>query len=615
MFLLCAKKGEKNNMCGIVGYVGENNNCVRVLIDGLEKLEYRGYDSAGIAYFNNGKVNISKESGKIENLRNNIDLEHKSKLGIGHTRWATHGNPTKNNSHPHKVGKFTIVHNGIIENYMIIKNDLMKKGYEFKSDTDTEVMCALLDYLYESDSNILNVIRKAKEIVKGSYALGILCDDNPNDLYVIKNKSPLIIGIGNNENFIASDVPAILDKTSNYVSLNDGDYGVINKDGIKLYHNGKEKSFNAEKFEFDASLIDKKGYPHYMLKEIHEQPEVFKKTVNPYVNTDFDGLLSKMPDFTKYNRIRIVACGSATHAALVGKQMLEEYGNVRTDVETASEFRYSKTFLNKDELVIVISQSGETADTLEALKVAKENGNDTLGIINTKGSSIAREADMVLYTEAGKEIAVATTKAYSAQVAMLSLIALNLSYKKNIIDKNEIKEILESVRKLPSQMEELLSKDDEYKEIAEELAKHNDIFFIGRKVDYALAMEGSLKLKEISYTHSEAYPAGELKHGTISLIEEGTPVVGIVTDDDIASKTISNIVEVKSRGANVLYITNRLDDQGSFYDNKITIPKTHKLFEPLLTIIPLQMIAYHVADIKGCDIDKPKNLAKSVTVE
>lgn len=602
-------------MCGIVGYVGENNNCVRVLIDGLEKLEYRGYDSAGVAYFNNGKINILKESGKIENLKNNIDLDSKSNIGIGHTRWATHGIASKNNSHPHKVGKFTIVHNGIVENYISIKNDLIKKGYEFKSETDTEVVCALLDYLYKSDSNILNVIRKAKEIVKGSYALGILCDNDKDNLYVIKNKSPLIIGVGNNENFIASDVPAILDKTSNYISLNDGDYGVINKGNIKLYHDGKEKSFDVENFEFDASLIDKKGYSHYMLKEIHEQPEVFKKTVNPYVNTNLDGLIEKMPDFTKYNRIRIVACGSATHAALVGKQMLEEYGNVRTDVETASEFRYSKTFLDKDELVIVISQSGETADTLEALKVAKENGNDTLGIINAKGSSIAREADMVLYTEAGKEIAVATTKAYSAQVAMLSLIALNLSYKKKLIDKNEIKEILESVRKLPNQMEELLSKDDEYKEIAEELAKHNDIFFIGRKVDYALAMEGSLKLKEISYTHSEAYPAGELKHGTISLIEEGTPVVGIVTDDDIAPKTISNIVEVKSRGANVLYITNRLDEQEDFYDKKILIPKTHKLFEPLLTIIPLQMIAYHVANIKGCDIDKPKNLAKSVTVE
>ncbi len=603
-------------MCGIVGYVGKKDNCVRVLIDGLEKLEYRGYDSAGIAYVHNGSIKIFKENGKLENLKNIINFSNDSNIGIGHTRWATHGEARKENSHPHHVGSFTIVHNGIIENYASLRADLEKKCYSFKSDTDTEVLCALLDYLYKKDKNVLNVIRKAGEVVIGSYAIGLICDDEKDKLYVAKNKSPLIIGVGREENFIASDVPAVLDKTDNYIALDDGDYGVITQNKINVYNNGKEKEFKVQKFEFDADLMDKKGYPHYMLKEIHEQPDVFKKTVNPYVNTDFDGLVSKMPDFTKYNKVRIVACGSATHAALVGKQMLEEYGNVKTDVETASEFRYSKPFLNKDELVIVISQSGETADTLEALKLAKDNGNDTLGIINAKGSSIAREADMVLYTEAGKEIAVATTKAYSAQVAMLSLIALNLSYKKNLISSQEMKEILNSVRSLPSQMEELLSNDERYRKIAERLSCHNDIFFIGRKVDYALAQEGSLKLKEISYTHSEAYAAGELKHGTISLIEEGTPVIGIVTDDLIAPKTISNIIEVKSRGANVLYITNRLNDEKSrLYDERLIIPRTHKLFQSLLTIIPLQMIAYEVAKIKNCNIDKPKNLAKSVTVE
>ncbi len=603
-------------MCGIVGYVGKKDNCVRVLIDGLEKLEYRGYDSAGIAYFNGEKINIVKESGKLENLKNIVNFNDQSQIGIGHTRWATHGGAKKQNSHPHKIGKFTIVHNGIIENYANLKNDLIKKGYTFNSDTDTEVACALIDYLYENDKNIANVIKKANEIMIGSYAIGILCDDEPNNLYVIKNKSPLIIGVSEDEKFIASDVPAILDKTDNYISLDDGDYGVITKDNIKLYNSGKEKEFKIQKFEFDADLMDKKGYPHYMLKEIHEQPDVFKKTVNPYINNDFDGLMKKMPDFTKYSKVRIVACGSATHAALVGKQMLEEYGNVKTDVETASEFRYSKPFLNKDELVIVISQSGETADTLEALKLAKDNKNDTLGIINAKGSSIARCSNMVLYTEAGKEIAVATTKAYSAQVAMLSLIALNLSCKKNLISKEEMMDILKSVRNLPNQMQELLDKNDEYEQIAKKLAEHNDIFFIGRKVDYALAQEGSLKLKEISYTHSEAYAAGELKHGTISLIESGTPVIAIVTDDFIAPKTISNMIEVKSRGADVLYITNRNNDEDDkLYDNRIIIPRTHKLFQPLLTIIPLQKIAYEVAKIKGCNIDKPKNLAKSVTVE
>ncbi len=609
------QKGETDNMCGIVGYVGKNN-CVRVLIDGLEKLEYRGYDSAGIAYFNQGKINIFKESEKLENLKNELDLSIGSNIGIGHTRWATHGTAKKENSHPHQVGKFTIVHNGIIENYVDIKCDLEKKGYVFNSDTDTEVLCALLDYLYKSDKNVLNVIIKASEMVKGSYAVGVLCDDEKDKIYVMKNKSPLIIGVGKDENFIASDVPAILDKTDNYISLEDGDYGVITKDKIKVYNDKKLRNYEVEKFEFGADLIDKKGYSHYMLKEIHEQPDVFKKTVNEYVNTNLDGLIKKMPDFTKYNKIRIVACGSATHAALVGKQMLEEYGNVKTDVETASEFRYSKPFLSKDELVIVISQSGETADTLEALKLAKDNGNDTLGIINAKGSSIARSADMVLYTQAGKEIAVATTKAYSAQVAMLSLIALNLSYRKDLISSSEIKEILNSVRTLPSQMEELLGNDEKYKEIAEKLAPHNDIFFIGRKVDYALAQEGSLKLKEISYTHSDAYAAGELKHGTISLIEPGTPVIAIVTDDFVAPKTVSNMIEVKSRGANVLYITNKTDDlKDGLYDERLVIPRTHKLFSPLLTIIPLQMIAYEVAKIKGCNIDKPKNLAKSVTVE
>ncbi len=602
-------------MCGIVGYVGKNN-CVRVLIDGLEKLEYRGYDSAGIAYFNDDKINILKESGKLENLKKGLDLSVDSNIGIGHTRWATHGKAKKENSHPHQVGKFTIVHNGIIENYVDIKKDLEKKGYVFNSDTDTEVLCALLDYLYKSDKNVLNVIIKASKIVKGSYAVGILFNDEKDKIYVMKNKSPLIIGVGKDENFIASDVPAILDKTDNYISLEDGDYGVIAKDEIKIYNNKKLRNYDVEKFEFGADLIDKKGYSHYMLKEIHEQPDVFKKTVKDYVNNDLDGLIKNMPDFTKYNKIRIVACGSATHAALVGKQMLEEYGNVKTDVETASEFRYSKPFLSKDELVIVISQSGETADTLEALKLAKENGNDTLGIINAKGSSIARSADMVLYTKAGKEIAVATTKAYSAQVAMLSLIALNLSYKKDLISSDEIKKILASIRTLPSQMQELLNNKDKYKEIAEKLASHNDIFFIGRKVDYALAQEGSLKLKEISYTHSEAYAAGELKHGTISLIEPGTPVISIVTDDYIAPKTISNMIEVKSRGAEVIYITNKTDDlKDGLYDERLIIPRTHKLFSPLLTIIPLQMIAYEVAKIKGCDIDKPKNLAKSVTVE
>lgn len=603
-------------MCGIVGYVGSKGGSVRVLIDGLKKLEYRGYDSAGIAFISDGKLNIRKEKGELTNLEKIVNLNEQSNIGIGHTRWATHGGPSKENAHPHRVGKFTIVHNGIIENYNDLKEKLKKEGYAFNTETDTEVLCSLIDKLYKDDNDILLVINKLRSLIKGTYAIGVMCDDDPNTLYAVKNKSPLIIGVGDGENYIASDVPAILDKTRQYIVLEDGNYAKLTKDEIKLYHDGKEKEYKVEISELDAMSVDKQGYPHYMLKEIHEQPEVFKKTVNPYLCDGIEGLVSKMPDFTKYSKIRIVACGSATHAGLVGKQMIEKYASVETQVDTASEFRYSKNFLKQDELVIVISQSGETIDTLEALVKAKKEGVDTLGIINAKGSAIARESKMVLYTEAGKEIAVATTKAYSAQVALLCLIALNLSYSKNLISKEEIKDILKDVRNLPNYMEELLQNTEKYKTVAENIKDYNDIFFIGRGVDYALAMEGSLKLKEISYTHSEAYAAGELKHGTISLIDEGTPVIGIVTDDMVASKTISNIKEVKSRGANVIYVTNRKDEKDNdFYDKKIVIPKVNDLLQPLLSVIPLQMISYELAKLKGCSIDKPKNLAKSVTVE
>ncbi len=603
-------------MCGIVGYVGKNNQCIKVLLEGLSKLEYRGYDSAGIAYLSDNIVKIEKESGKLENLINKVNDNISSNLGIGHTRWATHGKATSINAHPHQNGKFTIVHNGIIENYMELKEKLIKRGYQFKSDTDTEVVSAVMDYLYKSNKDVLSCLKEVNNILKGSYALGIICDDYKDRLFVMKKNSPLILGIGTNENFIASDVPAILDKTNKYIVLEDGDYGVITSDNINIFNNGKEVNLEVKEYEYDASSIDKQGYEHYMLKEIYEQPEVFKKTINKYLNDDINGLIEKMPDFSKYHKIRIVACGSAMHAGLVGKQLIENYANIKVEVDIASEFRYNKLFLDKDELVIVISQSGETADTLEAVKIAKNNGNDTLGIINEKGSSIARNTKMVLYTEAGKEIAVATTKAYSAQVATLALIALNIATSKNTIDKQEIKELLKDIKNIPNYMTELLDNNEYYKEIAETIKGNNDIFFIGRGVDYALAMEGSLKLKEISYLHSEAYAAGELKHGTISLIDEGTPVIAIVTDEHISSKTINNIKEVKSRGAYVIYITNDITNKdSSFYDKKVIIPKVNNLFSPLLTIIPLQYIAYYFAKINNCSIDKPKNLAKSVTVE
>ena len=603
-------------MCGIVGYVGKKGNCVRVLTHGLKRLEYRGYDSSGIAYLKDGNLEIIKEKGNLSNLEQKVNINEKSNLGIGHTRWATHGKADEVNAHPHKVGKFTIVHNGIVENYNILRNELKTKGYIFNSETDTEVIAALLDYIYSEQEDILKSINILNNMLKGSFALGIICDDYPEDLYTLKNKSPLIIGVNNNENYIASDVPAILDKTKKHMILDDGDYAKITSDKIEIYNNGLKKESEVKEFLFDASSIDKQGYEHFMLKEMHEQPLVFKNTTTPFLKQGMDSLIENMPDFSKYNKIRIIACGSATHAGLVGKQMIEKYANTEVVVDTASEFRYAKHFLKDDELIIVVSQSGETADTLEALKIAKNNRNDTLGIINEKGSTIAREAKMVLYTEAGKEIAVATTKAYSAQVALLSLIALNLSYKKDLISNEEIKEILHDAKNLPTYIESLLEDEKTYKQIAEEIKENNDIFFIGRGVDYALAQEGSLKLKEISYTHSEAYAAGELKHGTISLIEEGTPIIAIVTDDNIAKKTISNIKEVKSRGAKVIYITNNKDgNEDIFYDKKIVIPKVNDLFQSLLAVIPLQMIAYELAKLKGCSIDKPKNLAKSVTVE
>lgn len=600
-------------MCGIIGYVGRDKNCVRVLIDGLERLEYRGYDSAGIAFIKNDDIQIIKKEGKIANLKKYVDFDVKSNLGIGHTRWATHGKATSDNAHPHRSGKITIVHNGIVENYDKLRCDLENNGYAFKSETDSEVVAALIDCVYKSEKNMLKTIKKVEDMLIGSYALGIICDDEKDVIYAVKNKSPLIIGVGDGENYIASDVPAILDKTKKYVALEDGFYARITKNEIKLYLDGEEKKFKIDEFSFDGNAIDKQGYEHFMLKEMHEQPDVFKKTVEKYISGGINSLIKEMPDFFKYGRIRIVACGSATHAGLIGKQMIEKYADVEVRVDTASEFRYCKQFLKDDELVIVISQSGETADTLEALNIAKRFGNDTLGIVNAKGSTIAREADMVLYTEAGQEIAVATTKAYSAQVALLSLIALNLSYRSNLINQHEIDEILKDAKKIPDYIEELLNRD--YKPIAQKIRKNNDMFFIGRGIDYALAEEGSLKLKEISYTHSEAYAAGELKHGTISLIEDGVPVFAIVTDDNIALKTISNVKEVKSRGADVICVTNYEDLGENVCDEKVVIPKVHYLFETLLTVIPLQMIAYEVAKLKGCSIDKPKNLAKSVTVE
>lgn len=597
-------------MCGIVGYIGKEN-AIEVLINGLEKLEYRGYDSAGIAFLTDN-IKILKNKGKIKNLKNKVNLDEKSTLGIGHTRWATHGEANETNAHPHQVGKITLVHNGIIENYEKIKKELINKGYTFKTETDSEVGCALLDFLYQKNQDMIQSIEEFKTIVKGSYALGIICSDDKDTLYAIKNASPLIIGVGDKENFIASDVPAILKYTNKYITLDDLEFAKITKDKIECY-NKKNKVIEKDikMFSGDAMDIEKNGYEHFMLKEIHEEPSVIKKTFDKYI--DNNKIDDKIPDLSKYKKITIVACGSAYHAGLIGKNLIENYANVPVDVEIASEYRYKKHFFDKKELVIVVSQSGETADTLASLKLAKENKIDTLGIINVKESSIARESDIVLYTEAGNEIAVATTKAYSAQVALLSLISLTIASKNELLNKDEKLEILKEIKLLPNKIEQLINTDN-YQKIAEEIYKDDDIFFLGRGIDYAIALEGSLKLKEISYIHSEAYAAGELKHGTISLIDKGTPVIAIITDNNIKDKTISNVKEVKARGAKTILISNENLDNSCF-DKKVIIPNAHPLLQPLLTVIPLQLIAYEVAKLRNCDIDKPKNLAKSVTVE
>lgn len=583
-------------MCGITGYIGKNKNAIKVIIDGLEALEYRGYDSAGIAYITDNKLKVIKEKGKIVNLKEKVDLNIKSTLGIGHTRWATHGEPSKENSHPHTVNKFTVVHNGIIENYLELKDTLLKNGYTFNSTTDTEVACAYIDYLYKEEKDILKTLNKATKIFRGSYALGIICIDDLDNLYAVRKTSPLIIAKGDGENYIASDVPAILKYTNKYMLLDDNEIAKISVSDIKVY-NDKLKEVTKETYEFEGSYESsmKCGYDHFMLKEIHEEPTVFSNTVN--------SKMDNLPDFSKYNQIHIVACGSAYHTGLVGKYLIEKYANIPVYVEVASEYRYKKNFYNKNTLVIFVSQSGETADTLAALKKANDDNIDTLSIVNVVGSSIARESKYVIYTKAGCEIAVATTKAYLAQLSVFALITSWISKDKNI---------LKDIDKISSLIEETIDKN--YLDIAKQIYKNNNIFFIGRGIDYALCMEGSLKLKEISYINSVAYQAGELKHGTISLIEKDTPVIAIATNDELLEKTISNIKEVKARGAKVIFITNS-DVTGDFYDYIIKIPKVCETLQPILTVIPLQLIAYEVAKLNNCDIDKPRNLAKSVTVE
>lgn len=607
-------------MCGIIGYAGKEKNAIHVLINGLKNLEYRGYDSAGIAIRENNHVEIVKREGKIVNLEKKIEGLEEATIGIGHTRWATHGGATTINSHPHRVGTVTLVHNGIIENYEKIKKDLIKEGYEFKSSTDTEVACALIDKLYKKTNDKIKTLKEANHIINGSFAFAIMFDDDENNLYAMRKDSPLIIGIGEGCNFLASDVPAILEFTNKYILLDKDEYAVVNNDKVVIYdENENMLTKEVLTYDGDKEVAMKAGYEHFMIKEINDEPIVFDNMFKQFDADNIDDLKKSMPDFSKYKKIDIIGCGSAYHAGLLGKSLIEEYADVLVNVEIASEYRYKKTFSDTDTLTILISQSGETADTLAALRKAKEKGIDTLGIVNTVSSSIAREADDVLYIKAGVEISVATTKAYSAQVLMLLLIALVIGYENKKISKEEANNVISEIKKLPEYIKEVISKKSLCDDIAKSIYEKNNIFFIGRKVDYALCMEGSLKLKEISYIHSESYAAGELKHGTISLIEEGTPVIAIVTDEVIEEKTISNIKEVKARNAYVALITtDKIYEKyktSDFYDKKIVLKNKNNYINPLLVATILQLLAYQVAYLRGEAIDKPRNLAKSVTVE
>lgn len=589
-------------MCGIVGYAGKTN-VIKNIMTGLKSLEYRGYDSSGIAYLDkNNNIKIYKKVGQIKNLDQILNYEDEASLGISHTRWATHGGVTDTNAHPHNQGKITLVHNGIIENYEELKKELEKEGYNFKSSTDSEVAAALIDKLYKENKDMLKTLVILKDKLKGSYAFNIINSDIPNKIYGIRKDVPLIVGVSDHGNMFASDIPAILHVTNKYIVLNNNEIVELEQDNIKYYNSeGKEITKEVKEYAGTIDSISKNGYDHFMLKEINEESEVVKNILNLYTKNN---KIKNIYNIKKYKNIDIVACGSASFAGQIGKYYIEKYANIKTEVYYASEYRYQKNFLTKDTLVILISQSGETADTLAALKLAKENGINTLAIVNRRDSSIAREADSVIYTEAGIEVAVATTKAYLAQVLILLLLAFK--------DNNKETKLLEDLKLLPNLITKYINEYD-YSNIANILKDKEHIFYLGRGIDYYLSMEGSLKLKEISYIHSEAFQAGELKHGSISLIDKDFGVVSVVTDKTISDKTISNLKEVSARGAKIITITNIKDN--NFADYTILVEDYDEILNPLLVIVPMQMLAYNVAKLRDCDIDKPRNLAKSVTVE
>lgn len=610
-------------MCGIVGYVGPRD-CSDVLVSALQKLEYRGYDSAGIAVFDeNDVITTVKTEGKLQNLRDKLQVVGKPKghVGIGHTRWATHGEPSDVNSHPHSGARVTIVHNGIIENYQEIKSFLTGKGREFISETDTEVVAQLLDFYYDGDP-IKTIDRVMGEVV-GSFALGIMFKDFPDRVFAVRRESPLIVGIADGEAFIASDVPAILQYTKNYYLLEHDEIATLTNEGVSFvdkYLNPIEKELKTA--DWDQEAAEKGGYPHFMIKEINEQPEAIRTTIMPRIKDNLPNLGEcgiTLEMLKGFKSVTIVACGTAMHAGMVGKYVIEDLARIPVNVDIASEFRYRNPIIGDGDLVIIISQSGETADSLAALRLAKQKGAKILAIVNAKGSSIAREADMLIYTLAGPEIAVASTKAYITQISVMYLFAFELALANGNISEAECKQLTESLQKMPEAVKYVIDNTNEVcKKVGSKLITADSLLYIGRGLDYALSMEGSLKLKEVSYIHSESYAAGELKHGTISLIEDGMPVIAVATQTDLIEKTISNVVEVKSRGANVILVCTEACAQKmkeGIANYKIVIPNTHELLMPITAVVPLQILAYYTAIHKGNDPDQPRNLAKSVTVE
>ena len=606
-------------MCGIVGYVGKRN-AQNVLLDGLEKLEYRGYDSAGVALALDGGIRVVKSKGRLAELRKKLELQAlaESGCGIGHTRWATHGEPSDVNSHPHSTPRVSIVHNGIIENYGILKERLIAKGYTFESETDTEVLVKLIDSCYEGEP--LQAIHEALSMVRGSYALAVLFRDFPDTVFAVKRESPLIVGWGEGENFVASDIPALLKYTRRYSVLEEGDLAVVTREGIRFYNEFAEPvEREILTADWDMEAAEKGGYPHFMLKEINEQPAAITATVSPRVENGLPDL--RIPELSDeklrgIGTIHLVACGTAMHAGMVGKAAIETLARVPAEVDIASEFRYRDPILNKNDLVIIISQSGETSDTLAALKLAKSRGVPVLAIVNVVGSSIARAADYVLYTYAGPEIAVASTKAYMVQMCVLYLFALRLAYARGAQTEAETRRLTAELLRASEVIKPRLADCEQIKYLASRFVNTQSCFFIGRGFDYSLSLEGSLKLKEISYVHSDAYAAGELKHGTISLITDGVPVIALATQKKVYEKTISNVKETKSRGAKVLLFTTKdavVPD--GVADYVVRLDDYDDLLMPLQLIVPLQLFAYYMAVLRGCDVDKPRNLAKSVTVE